>query len=196
MVGDYGVSLATVYFLGNGYQVLFPYGDRGRYDLVVEKERNFQRVQCKWTKSRKQPQGYYRVSLQLTTTHKKEDRSIGRKVEYQYTENDFDYLWVATPTSCYLIPSSAIFNKKSTKRDIKLYPKWDIYRISLPLPERSETDNHTRLSPRLTSVDKVLIQRLLKENKSYREIGNILNVSEGCISAQICRNKEFYRSPL
>ena len=39
------------YFAENGYSVLIPMGDYQKYDLVVEKEDQFFRIQCKVTRS-------------------------------------------------------------------------------------------------------------------------------------------------
>jgi hypothetical protein len=60
--GTYSVSLCSTYFHANGYQVLVPMGDHAHYDLAVEKDGAFQRVQCKWS-SRTQQHGYPEVSL-------------------------------------------------------------------------------------------------------------------------------------
>lgn len=191
--GDYAVSLATVYFLYNNYQVLFPYGDRGHYDLVVEKDGIFQRVQSKLTTRLKKPQNYYCVSLNVSGSAKKEN-NIALVVSHTYNITDFDLLWVTTPVSCYLIPFKDILNGRATKRDLKLYPKWDKYKVAIPIPARDENSSNVRVSPRLTMEDKATIKQLLKANKTEREIANILNVSESCISVQKSRNKEFYKT--
>ena len=190
--GDYAVSLATVYFLSQNYQVLFPYGDRGNYDLAIEKESVFQKIQCKWKTQLKKPQKYYRVSLHVCGSYRKENH-IAQMVVHKYTKEDFDLLWVATPISCYLIPSKDIFINAETKSDLKLYPKWDKYIVFVPIPQRPMEDDSIRLSPRLTNSDKMLIKRLLKENKTHKEISDILNVSKSCISVQVCRDKDFYK---
>lgn len=49
--GRAGFSLGIAYFGANGYNVLLPLNDTQCYDLVVEKEGLFQRVQCKFTAS-------------------------------------------------------------------------------------------------------------------------------------------------
>jgi hypothetical protein len=192
--GDYAVSLAIVYFIGNGYQALLPSGDRGHYDLVVERDGIFQRVQSKWTSSTKPGYGYPVVSLCVSGSHKVEG-GVAKTVCHIYQKTDFDLLWVVTPYTCYLIPFSKILNGRISKSDIKLYPKWDKYRVAIPIPKKDESDeSFNRLSPRLTKEDKMTMKRLLKEKKSSKEIADILNVSTSCIRVQLSRNREFYFS--
>jgi hypothetical protein len=49
--GRAGLSAAIAYFGMNGYNVSIPLNDTQDYDLVVEKDGQFQRVQCKATGS-------------------------------------------------------------------------------------------------------------------------------------------------
>lgn len=51
--GKAGLSMAIAYYGSNGYTVLLPLDDTQDYDLVVEKDNIFQKVQVKAT-------GYYR----------------------------------------------------------------------------------------------------------------------------------------
>ena len=190
VIGDYGVSLCATYFLHKGYQVLMPYGDRGHYDLVVEKYGTFQRIQCKWTSSVKKPYGYPVVSLSVCGSVKKEN-NIAKRVVHRYSKNDFDMLWVATPHTCYLIPLEDILHEKDTIGGMKLYPKWDRYRVAIPIPTPSENDcSVKRASPRLTEDDKATIKRLVKEGRKQQDIADILNVTRGCISAFLSRERK------
>lgn len=132
--GDYAVSLCTTYFLSQGFRVLKPHCDRGHYDLVVEKDGKFQRVQCKRTRAISKPQGYFRVSLQVKGFRRKENGRIVRGAIHTYTKQDFDLLWVVTPPSCYLIPLSDILGDRETKTDLKLTPRWDKYKVDIPMP--------------------------------------------------------------
>lgn len=50
--GRAGLSAAIAYFGMNGYNVSIPLNDTQDYDLVVEKNGKFQRVQCKATGSK------------------------------------------------------------------------------------------------------------------------------------------------
>lgn len=50
--GDMGVAAAIAFYTIKGYNVLSPLTDNARYDLVVEKDGIFTRIQCKTTQSR------------------------------------------------------------------------------------------------------------------------------------------------
>ncbi len=188
MKGDYSVSLCATYFLAREYQVLMPYGDRGHYDLVVERDGIFQRVQCKWSAgmkrpNSKKPQRYPCVSLRVCSTVRGGERGVASVVKHVYTNKDFDLIWIATPNTCYLIPLIDILQKKESKTDLTLYPKWDKYRVAVPLPVPSNEDGLiNRMPPHLTNDDKATINRLIKEGKSENEIADILGVTRGCIS--------------
>ncbi len=107
---------------------------------------------------------------------------------YKYTSNDFDLLWVATPQKCYLIPLSEMLNELESKAEIKLYPKWDKYRVAIPTPFPSGESPVKRASPRLTDEDKAVIRRLRKEGKSQQEIADVLCVTRSCIAKFPLRN--------
>lgn len=46
-IGDTAVAGVLASLLKKGYAILLPFGDSQRYDLVLEKEENFFRIQCK-----------------------------------------------------------------------------------------------------------------------------------------------------
>ena len=46
-IGDTAVALVLSRLLRKGYAILIPFGDSQRYDLVVDKENKFYRIQCK-----------------------------------------------------------------------------------------------------------------------------------------------------
>lgn len=50
--GRAGLSAAIAYFGMNGYTVSIPLNDTQNYDLVIEKDNIFQKVQCKATGSK------------------------------------------------------------------------------------------------------------------------------------------------
>lgn len=60
--GRAGIALAIAYFASNGYTVSIPLDDTQDYDLVVEKENRFQKVQCKATNAMT-AYGSYTLSL-------------------------------------------------------------------------------------------------------------------------------------
>jgi len=186
--GDYSVSLCATYFLAREYQVLMPYGDRGHYDLVVEKDSEFQRVQCKWSAglkrpNSKKPQQYPYVSLRVCSTVRTGKNGVASVVNHIYTKMDFDLLWIAIPSTCYLIPLTDILQEKKSKVDLTLYPKWDKYRVAVPMPTPSNEDGLiNRMPPHLTNDDKATIKRLLKEGKSEKDISDILGITRGRVS--------------
>ena len=185
--GDYSVSLCITYFLGRGYQILLPMGDRGDYDLVVEKDSTFECIQCKWTTHLRKPQGYPIVSLRVAGSAKKENKVVKTSV-HRYTPDSFDFLWVTSPESCYLIPSSVIYQKVKSKAVLEITPKWDVYRVPIVVPHPSGETTVQRASPRLTESDKIMIRRLRKDGKSQQDIAEILGVTRSCIEKFILRN--------
>ena len=60
--GRAGLSMAIAYFGSNGYTVSISLNDTQDYDLVIEKDNEFKKVQCKSTGS-KNRSGTYRVKL-------------------------------------------------------------------------------------------------------------------------------------
>jgi len=92
------------------------------------------------------------------------------------------------PHASYLIPFSDVLHNRKSKTDLKLYPKWDKYRVAIPIPYPSgEESPRRRASPRLTNDDKALIKRLRKEGKTQKEIADILGVTRACISKFLIR---------
>lgn len=61
--GRAGLVAAIAYFGMNGYTVSIPVNDTQDYDLVVEADNTFYKVQCKSTGS-KIPSGNYKVKLE------------------------------------------------------------------------------------------------------------------------------------
>lgn len=47
--GRAGIALAIAYYGANGYTVSLPLNDTQDYDIVIEKDNNFETVQCKFT---------------------------------------------------------------------------------------------------------------------------------------------------
>ncbi|BBD57389.1 hypothetical protein NIES2109_01550 [Nostoc sp. HK-01] len=189
--GDYAVSLCVTYLLSEGYQVLMPFGDRGHYDLVSEKDGSFQRIQSKYTTGTSDD-GYFRVSLQVCGSYKKDESNIARTVVHKYSANDFDALWVVTPDSCYLVPSQVLFANGSVG-SIKFYPKWDIYKVVVPVPFQAQTDDGfdtRKYKRRLTVDDKAQIDKFISEGISQREVAQILEINRGTVNTYLCRKRK------
>lgn len=58
-----GLSIAIAYFGSNGYVVSIPLNDTQDYDLIVEKEGKFYRVQCRSTGVTNKTGEYYAIHL-------------------------------------------------------------------------------------------------------------------------------------
>lgn len=86
--GKAGLSMAIAYYGSNGYTVLLPLDDTQDYDLVVEKDNIFQKVQVKAT-GYLTPSNKYSVSLR--NTGGTNGRVYGRVIE-----SSADLLFVCT----------------------------------------------------------------------------------------------------
>lgn len=80
--------------LEKGYVVSIPYGGNARYDLVVEKDNKFLRIQCKTARFKK-----FSVTFSVSSQH------ILTGKRFNYKEN-IDYFGVYCPAldECYLVP--------------------------------------------------------------------------------------------
>lgn len=95
--GDIGELVAAQEFLRQGWHVAFPYGENMKYDLIVEKEGIFKRVQVKSVYPRN---GVLHVNC----------RSSNNWSVTSYTSNDIDLLAAVDLQSnkVYFIPSNKI----------------------------------------------------------------------------------------
>ena len=91
-----GIGLAIGYFARNGITVCIPLTDSQEYDLVIDKEGIFKKVQVKTT-YHKNKYGDYVVELRTWTHCAK--KGYGRK-----SMGPVDYLFVVTEDDTYLIP--------------------------------------------------------------------------------------------
>ena len=100
--GDVGTGYAIAYFLSNGYTVSIPISDSQSYDLVIEKDGRFQKVQAK-TCFKKKIQGkceFYNVELRTVSNTRGKKLNI-RKL----TQDDCDIIFVVDgDNKKYLIP--------------------------------------------------------------------------------------------
>ena len=81
-----------------GYTVLQPYGDCNRYDLVVEINSKFYRVQCKAASACANDQGAFKINCR--STHK----SGGKTIHHKYSKDEIDYFATNYNGQSYLIP--------------------------------------------------------------------------------------------
>jgi hypothetical protein len=118
--GDIAVSKAVAYFVGNNEQILLPFGDKRPYDLVVERDEKFLKIQCKYT-SHKNEHGMFVVPLRVMGGNKS-----GNTIK-SYKLGDFDILFAYTTNGeQYEIPSN-IWSK--CKNSLTLGLKYEEYKI-------------------------------------------------------------------
>ena len=129
-IGRIGLSMAINYFTLKGYTVSLPLNDTQWYDMVVEKDKIFQTVQCKATQTE---DGAINLRSCGGTNGSVYDNIINHpELDWVFCVNkDFE---------CWLIPTKDIIESGNTK-EIKLrtslapnaHPKLDttIYRVQI-----------------------------------------------------------------
>jgi hypothetical protein len=95
-VGNITEVEVTLAFLKLGYTVLQPYGDCNRYDLVVEINNAFYRIQCK---AASQATDSYFV-FNCRSTHK----SGGKIIHHKYSKDEIDFFATCYNDNVYLVP--------------------------------------------------------------------------------------------
>lgn len=116
--GNSGLGIAIAYFSTQGYTVSIPLNDTQDYDLIIEKDNQFQSVQVKTTGC-KTRYGNYQLALKSCGGTK------GRTYK-TVIETKVNLLFIVTETiDMYLIPIRLI-NNKST---ITLGKEYEKYRI-------------------------------------------------------------------
>jgi hypothetical protein len=132
--GDAALGQAIAYFLGQGYEICLPIGDKRDYDLIVEKEGILARVQVKYG-------GLYKDETRCTVAL----RVMGGNQSYfyakKYSADAFEYLFVHTAKGeSYVLPwNTEIIGKSVISIEAKKYVK---YRVTC---RDSEAVKHCRL---------------------------------------------------
>ena len=110
--GRAGLSAAIAYFGMNGYTVSLPLNDTQDYDIVIEKNDIFSKVQCKST-GKRAPNGNYLVKLETW------GGSNGGTRYSRVKESSVDLLFVLTENKdMYVIPkSNIVVNSQLTLND-------------------------------------------------------------------------------
>jgi|SRR5579884_164879 len=98
-LGNIAVIRAMKYFAENGYSVLLPMGDYQKYDLVVEKEDKFYRIQCKVTRNQ---------TVHLTSSGHYGGKYLDSAIDY----SKIDFLWITAGDKDYLIPKADLTVQK------------------------------------------------------------------------------------
>lgn len=113
--GRSGLSIAARWFLDRGYNVSVPL-EPAAYDLVVESDSGFKRVQVKTTAAIERRSGRYRVRLLRSSYQPSAElNSRGRVRQVPYSAAEVDYFFVATAAgTTYLIPFDVVANVRSS----------------------------------------------------------------------------------
>lgn len=113
------IGIAIRWFLDRGYLPSIPV-ETAPYDLVVESDRGFQRVQVKTTtiKSQRTPHWITRISHSPYDSEAGGNNASGKRKEQAYTRDEVDQFFIVTQDrGCYLIPLEATGNRKSLTLD-------------------------------------------------------------------------------
>lgn len=113
--GDIAVADAISFYTRSGHQVLLPFGDKQKYDLVVDVDGSFLKVQCKFT-SQRNASGTHLVPLRVLGGNR------SRTINYTYREGDFDLLYVLTDDGKRYVVPSLVTNKM--KSCLTLTDEW------------------------------------------------------------------------
>lgn len=122
--GNLGVARALYEYSRLGYTVLTPLTDCNTYDIVVEREGVFQRVQVKTTSLRepKSREGVYRVIIESRGGGGKNPKVTKR------CQGDYDLLFVMTVDGdCWSIPEEVITSSAALAVGT---PKYQSYKLS------------------------------------------------------------------
>ena len=118
--GDVAVGLAIAHFVSEGKEVLLPIGDKQKYDLVIEDNGKFFKIQCKYTSYNAKGKRSYVAPLYVGGGNKSSNRHL------HYKTGDFDLFFVATPDGSYLIPWDVL---KRLKKEVALSHKYSEYKL-------------------------------------------------------------------
>lgn len=104
-IGAAAEMRAASYYLGDGYEVFFPVMTQSASDFIIRRDGVYQAVQVKKATENPTESGVYlQVRLQGKPT------TYG---ETEYTEGDFDILFVVHETGMWTFPWSVVSEKKS-----------------------------------------------------------------------------------
>lgn len=97
-----------LYLVKNGYNVLVPIGNYQKYDIVVEKNRKFIRIQVKHATEKDEGQ-----SFMVSTKYEVRDLTKNQRTRKEkYTEEDCDYFMTSFNGQFYIFP---VFGTTETK---------------------------------------------------------------------------------
>ena len=112
---------AISYFIGKNWSVFIPVSDCDKYDLVIDQDKNFKKIQCKYTND-KAPSGGFIIDLRTFGGYRE------KTYHSKYVEGDFDYLFVyCSNGDKYLVPEIKIRSKSQLVIGGK---SWNEYKLS------------------------------------------------------------------
>lgn len=114
--GDIGEAKILADLLAKGHKVAIPYGPDWPYDLVVEQNGTFKRIQCKYAES----DGKVIEVRCRACTHVGYAKAIARK----YRDTDVDYIAVydSTTDKAYYVPATLLGAKGRAQINLRLVP--------------------------------------------------------------------------
>ena len=120
--GSIAVGEAIAYFISTGISVFVPVSDCDKYDLVVDQNRKFKRIQCKYSNDREKSRAFI---IDLRTFGGYREKTYHTK----YLDEDFDYLFIyCSNGDKYLIPAEKLLGMSQIAVGIK---SWRQYKIKL-----------------------------------------------------------------
>jgi hypothetical protein len=118
--GGIAVGEAISYFLKKNESVFVPISDSDKYDLVVNVNGSFKKVQCKYSNDKAQSGGFI---VDLRTFGGYREKTYHNK----YEKDDFDLLFIyCSNNNKYLIPSDVVWDKSQIVLGIN---SWYEYKI-------------------------------------------------------------------
>ncbi len=119
--GSLAVGHAIAYFINNNCSVFIPVSDCDKYDLVIDQNGSFQKVQCKYSGSKAKSGGFI-VDLRTFGGYRDKTYYI------RYGKDDFNLLFVyCSNGDKYLIPEEKVRNMSGLAVGGK---SWNEYKLS------------------------------------------------------------------
>lgn len=88
------------YLYDCGCEILFPYGDDQKYDLVIDYKNKFYKIQCKTANPSFKENG--EIDYITFKTHWESGRSDRKRVKYD--KDDIDFFATFFENECYIVP--------------------------------------------------------------------------------------------
>ena len=106
--GDITEIRCKLAFMELGINVLDPYGDRERYDFVINIGGKFYRIQSKTSRAIDDGRAFQFNCKRSTRIH-------GRNADFGYTQDEIDYFVTAFDGKCYMVPVGECVYEKTLR---------------------------------------------------------------------------------